>query len=626
MAETAVSRVPRRLAAILAADIAGYSRLMGEDEAATVRDLKEHQAVVLPLVAQFSGRVIDTAGDGILAEFPSVIHAVECAVEIQCTMAERNRDVPQERRMQFRIGINIGDVLHDEARIYGDGINIAARLENIAEPGGICISSKVREEIGARLPLVFRDMGPQRLKNIAREVHVFSIDLMARVPARVRPSSPDRRVSRTALAGGVAAVIVVLTITFGGDVRIGIARLWNRHDDAFASRPFRSIVVLPIEAGRTSDEQAEARQLTNELTAAARRAFFDGLVISSGLAAKYRGAQDVRAVGRELNVRYVVEARLDPVASGSRLDVQLIDSIDGSQVWTGSHQLGAPGDASEAIARIQNGLRSAVLDVAQREVELLPAKKRTAWNLLFRGLELAPSISNIRKKQELYEEALRLDPEFLDALLSMRFILESRIEDEPEHREELVRRMDEVTLRATKLAPRDPRTWMNRQSAFLFQGNMEAALAANDEALRLDPFKGSTLMWRAIIPMWSGRPAEALPLIDRGMILDPTLKGLEQELRCVAYLNAGRDPDAVAPCEGAAGLHPRWTSYGYAAAAHAGSGNMIRAAYWKSRLMEANPTLTVQRWQSVRYSPRPDARAQMDRWLANLVKAGVPER
>ena len=143
------SSTNRRLAAILAADIAGYSRLMGEDEAATVRDLKAHQAVILPAVGRYRGRVIDTAGDGILAEFPSVINATECAVEIQTIMATRNEALPESRRMRFRIGINLGDVIHDETRIYGDGINVAARLEGIAEPGGICISRQVFDPTAA---------------------------------------------------------------------------------------------------------------------------------------------------------------------------------------------------------------------------------------------------------------------------------------------------------------------------------------------------------------------------------------------------------------------------------------------------------------------------------------------
>ena len=169
------SSTNRRLAAILAADISGYSRLMGEDEAATVRDLKAHQAVVLPLVGRYGGRIIDTAGDGILAEFPSVINATECAVEIQTIMATRNEPVPESRRMRFRIGINLGDVIHDETRIYGDGINVAARLEGIAEPGGICISRQVFDQVSRSIKADFQALGPRTLKNIAHPVDVFAI-------------------------------------------------------------------------------------------------------------------------------------------------------------------------------------------------------------------------------------------------------------------------------------------------------------------------------------------------------------------------------------------------------------------------------------------------------------------
>jgi adenylate cyclase len=191
MAEEALAQ---RLSAILAADIAGYSVLMGADEGRTVRDLKGHQAVVLPMVGQYGGRIIDTAGDGILAEFPSVLNTVKCAVAIQSKMAERNATIQPERRMQFRIGINIGDVVYDEARIYGDGVNVASRLEGIAEAGGICISSKVYEEIRGRVDLVCEDMGEQPLKNVARPVRVFRVRLdkvPAATPTLALPEKPS---------------------------------------------------------------------------------------------------------------------------------------------------------------------------------------------------------------------------------------------------------------------------------------------------------------------------------------------------------------------------------------------------------------------------------------------------
>src|SRR5687767_3919432 len=181
------SPMQRRLAAILAADIAGYSRLMHEDEPATVRDLKAHQSVILPLIGRHGGRIIDTAGDGILAEFPSVIGATECAVEIQTVMAERNEDVPEGRRMLFRIGLNLGDVIHDETRIYGDGINIAARLEALAEPGGVLVSSTVYDQVRGKLPVAFQDVGERQVKNIDQPVRMYRLHVTgASSPAATR--------------------------------------------------------------------------------------------------------------------------------------------------------------------------------------------------------------------------------------------------------------------------------------------------------------------------------------------------------------------------------------------------------------------------------------------------------
>src|SRR5262245_59472517 len=189
-------KVSRKLAAILAADIAGYSALMGADEGTTVRDLRGHQAVIFPLIGGHGGRVIDTAGDGILAEFGSVVNAVECAIAIQRTMADRNAQVEEPRRMPFRIGVNQGDVIQDEARIYGDGVNVAARLESIAEPGGICISGKVYDEVTGKIPATFQDLGLQQLKNIAQLVRVYRVqtEQAAATSAQTRPALalPDK--------------------------------------------------------------------------------------------------------------------------------------------------------------------------------------------------------------------------------------------------------------------------------------------------------------------------------------------------------------------------------------------------------------------------------------------------
>ena len=203
--------IQRRLAAILAADIAGYSRLMHADEPATVRDLKAHQSEVLPLIGRHGGRIIDVAGDGIMAEFPSVVGATECAVEIQTVMAQRNEGVPESRRMRFRIGINLGDVIHDDSRIYGDGINIAARLEALAEPGGVLVSGSVYDQVRGKLPFSFEDLGERQVKNIERPVRMYRVDMSgassgAGATLHGRPATTDRR---RWLVWGAAALLVL---------------------------------------------------------------------------------------------------------------------------------------------------------------------------------------------------------------------------------------------------------------------------------------------------------------------------------------------------------------------------------------------------------------------------------
>ena len=279
----------RKLAAILAADIAGYSALMGADEARTVTDLKGHQTVVLPMIGEHGGRVIDTAGDGILAEFASVVTAVECAVAIQKTMAERNATIEPDRQMQFRIGINLGDVIHDEHRVYGDGVNIAARLESIADPGGICISSAAYDQVHKKLSLDVTDLGPQSLKNIAEPVRVYRF--------------------ATKQSVGTAAQ--------------------SKSTLALPEKP--SIAVLPFTnmSGDPEQEYFADGVVEEIITALSHNRWL--FVIARNSSFTYKGrAVDVKQVGRELGVRYVLEGSVRRAASRVRITAQLVDAADRS--------------------------------------------------------------------------------------------------------------------------------------------------------------------------------------------------------------------------------------------------------------------------------------------------------
>src|SRR5271168_2981651 len=248
----------RRLAAILAADVAGYSRLMGRNEEETVRDLEAHQAVVLPLIAKHGGSIVNIAGDGIVAQFPSAVRAVECAVAIQKIMAERNFDVPPDHRMLLRIGVNLGDIIHNGTRTYGDGINVAARLEPLAEPGGICISATVREAIFGKLGLPLRDLGEKSLKNIDRPVHIYQIQ-----PPGVRArydwlSAGLRQYRRLAPALGLVVLLIAAA-------SVGVWRFWPRAAPESDGMP--TVAVLPFNGGEDPDQTEFARSLTREVSA-----------------------------------------------------------------------------------------------------------------------------------------------------------------------------------------------------------------------------------------------------------------------------------------------------------------------------------------------------------------------
>jgi TolB-like protein/class 3 adenylate cyclase len=305
-------RVGRRLAAIVAADVSGYSRLMGLDEVGTARTLREHRKVTDALVAKHGGRLVKSTGDGVLLEFPSVVDAVECAVAVQSLMAERNQGVPEDRRMLFRIGINLGDILIEGDDILGDGVNVAARLEGIAEPGGVCVSSSAHDQVIGKVAVEFTDLGEQTLKNIGRPVRAYAV-----VRGGHFPPSP----------AGHATV-------------------------SLASAPQASIVVLPfVNLNGDPEQQYIADVLTENLTTGLAR--IEGtFVIARSTAFTYRGKPvDVKQVGNDLGVRYALEGSEQHSQDKIRVNAQLIDAATGAHLW--ADQFDAPrSDLFEAVDQI----------------------------------------------------------------------------------------------------------------------------------------------------------------------------------------------------------------------------------------------------------------------------------
>jgi TolB-like protein/class 3 adenylate cyclase len=364
----------RRLAAILAADVAGYSRLMGADEEGTHERVKAHLREVLdPKIREHHGRIVKTTGDGVLAEFASVVDAVRCAGEIQRAMADRDLDLAEERRLRFRIGINLGDVIADGGDIYGDGVNIAARLEGLAEPGGICVSGTVRDHIGDRLPYAFEDLGEQSVKNIARPVRVYALrpEGIAGLPtASVSSSTPS--------SPPVAA-------------------------------PRLSIVVLPFtNLSDDREQQYFADGITDDLTTDLSR-IAGMFVISRNTAFTYRNKPvDTKQIGRELGVRYVLEGSVRRSGDQVRVNVQLIDTATDAHLWAerfDSDTIDFFALQNEITARIGNTLN---LELIAAEAAR-PTEHPDALDYILRGraARLKPKSRNVYAEAiSLYERAL----------------------------------------------------------------------------------------------------------------------------------------------------------------------------------------------------------------------------
>jgi class 3 adenylate cyclase/TolB-like protein len=316
----------RRLAAILAADVAGYSRLMGRNEEETVRELEAHQAVILPLIAKHGGSIINIAGDGIVAQFPSAVRAVECAVAIQKIMAERNFDVSPDRRMMLRIGVNLGDIIHDGTRTYGDGINVAARLEPLAEPGGICISAPVREAIFGKLGLPLRDVGERSLKNIDRPVHVYQIQ------------PPGARTRHDWLGAGLRqyrrlAPVLGLVVLLAAIAAFGAWRFWPRETPESDGMP--TVAVLPFNGGGDREQDDFARSLTHEVTA---------------YLSTFPGAHTVAvadpATLRQSGATYALGGDMLKTGYAIRIAARLTDAATGESLWSDDYDF----NGSDALA------------------------------------------------------------------------------------------------------------------------------------------------------------------------------------------------------------------------------------------------------------------------------------
>jgi TolB-like protein/class 3 adenylate cyclase/Flp pilus assembly protein TadD len=480
----------RRLAAILAADVAGYSRLMGADEEGTHERLKAHRrGLVEPKISEHSGRIVKTTGDGLLAEFPSVVDAVRCAAELQRAMIDREAGMPEDRRIRFRIGINLGDVIVEGGDIFGDGVNVAARLEALAEKGGICISRTVRDHIRDKLPFVFEDLGEQSVKNIARPVRVYALrpEAVADLPASSAPATPA--ISQPAVT------------------------------------PRLSIVVLPFaNLGNDPDQQYFADGITEDLTTDLSR-IAGMFVISRNTAFTYKDKRvDTKQIGRELGVRYILEGSVRRSGNQVRVNAQLIDAGTDAHLWAERFDY----DVSDLFA-LQDEVTNRIAITLNLELigaeAARPTEHPEALDYFLRGraTQFRPNSRELYAEEVgLYERALTLDPQSVEAQTQLANSLVARVIDLMTNTAPAdLARAEELVSQALAANPRYAKAHLVKGRVLRAQNRWDEAALEFETALTLDRNQVWALHYLAQCKLLTGSIEEAIALEQQAIRLSP---------------------------------------------------------------------------------------------------------
>jgi len=583
----------RRLAAILAADVVGYTRLMGEDEAGTLAALKAHrEEFIEPKIADHNGRLVKLMGDGALVEFASVIDALACAAELQSGMAERNQQTGDGPRIIFRIGINLGDVIVEGDDLYGDGVNVASRLEGLAEPGGICISAKVYDEVKNKMALGYEDMGEQEVKNVAEPIRVYLI-------------VPERSAEKSKAGPG--------------------------EDLALPDKP--SIAVLPFDNMSGDTEQDFlADGITEDLiTALSKIRWF--FVIARNSTYTYKGkAVEVKQVARELGVRYVLEGSVRKAGSRVRVTAQLIDATSGRHVWAERYdrQIEDIFDLQDEMTLTLVGAVEPELSAAERERALAkPPENMDAWESYQRGLWhmwLYEREGNLEAEQ-LLARAIELDPGFAPAYAYGSYVQYSRVVmgwvEDPEQCLDAGLALAEQAL---ALDDKDPMAYFAMGRIHMMRGRHDDSIAALETSIELNPSFAQSHHGLGMALTLAGRleeAKEALGVAERLSPRDPILwaSTVVHALACIL----SRDDDEALHWARKTIQNPRSKGYwpqAVLAASLAQLGQMDEAQAAVAAALDAKPDLTLAYLATTLPTKEPGG---LDPYLEGLRKAGLPE-
>ena len=623
--------IQRRLRAIFSADVQGYSRLMGEDDEYTVNTITTYRSTIARLVEKHHGRVVDAPGDNILAVFDSSLNAIRSAIEVQETLKTDNEKLPDNRRMNFRIGINLGDVLHKDDRIYGDGVNIAARIESLADPGGICVSRGVYEQVDGKLDIGFADLGSLSVKNIKKPVNIYKV-LIDPYDGHATIGVPK---AKTQMRRWMIAAIVALT-TIAGSVVIFYQQSRPRFEPASIDRmayplPDKpSIAVLPFE-NYSSDAKLDffVNGLTDDLTASLSKAP-DLFVISKSSAATYKGRPiDIRQVAEEQGVQYVLEGSVQKAQDKLRITTQLIDALNGRHLWADrfdrqAKDIFALQDeiVKHVIVELQVELtQGAAARVASRgtdnlEAWLLKIEAHGEFNKFTR--------EGMIRARELYEAAHQADPDWARPIAGLASVdwYEAK-QGWSISKEASVQSGIESAQRAIQMDPDEPQGYQTLGNLYALTGQRQSAIAMRRKAAELAPNDLAAVAGLATRLKDFGEEQEAVKLFEQAMRLSPKHPWWVPYAYGVTLHLVGRKEDAVQSFKKAIDLNPTHVlPQAFLAAVYADLGRVDEAKATADQVMRLDPKFTATRLIKSHTFHDPARDAQ----FRNLMhRAGLPE-